>query len=225
MGGIRLPGPQPANPSNPSAIRAINKPCTAPAGLSGEQGVRRQARLRICPPGVPVAAGTPQMYRSSAPLQPPRPLPSRGGCRLLLAAALLHVPLPPRETTGCAWKTRDAERAGHPFMQRFWGAWLQSLGWGRRQELRLEGSEASGRALRAVWLGVLSVCHAVSAGGSTRGAGRSLVPALCSQFLPGIGAVAQGKGAGWPCPTQRCHSGPRLPPSGSLRPGAGSSAG
>lgn len=83
------------------------------------------------------------MDRSSAPLRPPRPLPSRGGCRLLLAAALLHIPLPPRETTGCAWRTRDAERAGHPFMQRFWGAWLQSLGWGQRQELRLEGSGGS----------------------------------------------------------------------------------
>lgn len=40
MGGIRLPGPQPANPSNPAAIRAINKPCTAPRGSPGRGGAR-----------------------------------------------------------------------------------------------------------------------------------------------------------------------------------------
>lgn len=39
MGGIRLPGPQPANPSNPAASGAINKPGAALRGSPGRRGL------------------------------------------------------------------------------------------------------------------------------------------------------------------------------------------
>lgn len=39
MGGIRLPGPQPANPSYPAASGAINKPSAALQGSLGRRGL------------------------------------------------------------------------------------------------------------------------------------------------------------------------------------------
>lgn len=43
MGGMRLPGLQPANPSNPAAIPAINPPGAAPRGSLGAGGAAGSA--------------------------------------------------------------------------------------------------------------------------------------------------------------------------------------
>lgn len=71
MGGIRLPGPQPANPSNPAAIRAINKPCMAPRGSPGRGGRASAGSAAGSSSGA--APGTPEIYCVSCRAAPGAP--------------------------------------------------------------------------------------------------------------------------------------------------------
>lgn len=165
MGGIRLPGPQPANPSNPAAIRAINKPCAAPRGSPGRGGCR-QARLRAAPrglrqapreiycisrlaaPGAPAAPLRGRTGRGAAPWSPPTApgvpvVPwGAGGWQWLVPLGHMAVLLrSPGHCGGARGPGRGAtERAGHPSRSGF-GVLMAKPGGGTKV-----GSEARGSA-------------------------------------------------------------------------------